>query len=235
MIPMPRSRELGGRRNMRVTSAAARRDRAPHSFAAGVLELPRYELGQTVATRKAYGDALAALGRARPDIVVLDGEVGNSTYTEIFAQAMPERFFQMYIAEQQMLGAAVGMQVRGWQPFAATFAAFLTRAYDFVRMAAVSRANLSLCGSHAGVSIGEDGPSQMGLEDIAAMRAVHGSTVLYPCDANQTARLLALDGATRRDHLHAHDAPGDAGHLRRRTRSSRSAAAACCARPTTTR
>ena len=98
----------------------------------------------------------------------------------------------MYIAEQQMLSAAVGMQVRGWKPFAATFAAFLTRAYDFARMAAVSRANVCLCGSHAGVSIGEDGPSQMGLEDLAAMRAVFGSTVVYPCDANQTARLLAL-------------------------------------------
>src|SRR5687768_1044909 len=98
----------------------------------------------------------------------------------------------MYIAEQQMIGAAVGMQVRGWRPFAATFAAFLSRAYDFIRMAAVSRATIALCGSHAGVSIGEDGPSQMGLEDLAAMRAVFGSTVLYPSDANQTARLVAL-------------------------------------------
>jgi transketolase len=98
----------------------------------------------------------------------------------------------MYIAEQQMLASAVGMHVRGWKPFAATFAAFLTRAYDFARMAAVSRANICLCGSHAGVSIGEDGPSQMGLEDLASMRAIYGSTVVYPCDANQTARLLAL-------------------------------------------
>jgi transketolase len=97
----------------------------------------------------------------------------------------------MFIAEQQMVAAAVGVQVRGWKPFASTFAAFFTRAYDFVRMAAVSRANLRLCGSHAGVSIGEDGPSQMGLEDLAAFRAVHGSTVLYPCDGNQTARLVA--------------------------------------------
>ena len=165
--------------------------RAPIA-ADGPLALPRYELGEKVATRKAYGDALLALGSARPEIVVLDGEVGNSTYTELFAKAHPERFFQMYIAEQQMMGAAVGMQVRGWRPHSATFAAFLSRAYDFVRMAAVSRANLYLCGSHAGVSIGEDGPSQMGLEDIAMMRAIHGSTVLYPCDANQTAKLLAL-------------------------------------------
>src|SRR4029453_7679464 len=107
------------------------------------------------------------------------------------AKAIPERFFQMYIAEQQMIGAAVGMQVRGWRPFAATFAAFLSRGYDFVRMAAVSRANLALCGSHAGVSIGEDGPSQMGLEDIASPHAIHGSTVLHPGDANQTAKLVA--------------------------------------------
>src|SRR6266498_2998318 len=104
----------------------------------------------------------------------------------------------MFIAEQQMIAAAVGLSVRGYVPFASTFAAFLTRAYDFIRMAAISRANLRLCGSHAGVSIGEDGPSQMGLEDLAALRAVHGSTVLYPCDANQTARLVStmadLDG-----------------------------------------
>src|SRR5262245_63766167 len=104
----------------------------------------------------------------------------------------------MYIAEQQMVAAAVGIQVRGWKPFASTFAAFLTRAYDFVRMAAISQANIKLCGSHAGVSIGEDGPSQMALEDLAAFRAVHGSTVLYPSDANQTAKLVAamtdLDG-----------------------------------------
>jgi transketolase len=124
-------------------------------------------------------------------VVALDGEVSNSTYSEIFANAFPERFFEMYIAEEQMIAAAVGMQVRGWRPFASTFAAFLTRAYDFIRMAAVSRADLRLVGSHAGVSIGEDGPSQMGLEDLSALRAVHGSVVLHPCDANQTATLVA--------------------------------------------
>ena len=117
--------------------------------------------------------------------------MNNSTYAELFAEAHPERYLEMFIAEQQMIACAVGVQVRGWKPFASTFAAFFTRAYDFVRMAAVSRANLKLCGSHAGVSIGEDGPSQMGLEDLAALRAVHGSTVLYPCDGNQTARLVA--------------------------------------------
>src|SRR5207253_8065750 len=108
------------------------------------------------------------------------------------AKEIPERYFEMYIAEQQLLAAAVGLQVRGLKPFGSTFAAFLTRAYDFIRMAAVSRANIRLSGSHAGVSIGEDGPSQMALEDLAMMRAVHGSTVLYPCDANQTARLVGL-------------------------------------------
>jgi transketolase len=149
-----------------------------------------YRVGDSVATRRAYGDALKALGAARPDVVVLDGEVNNSTYAEDFAKAYPERYFEMYIAEQQMVAASVGLQVRDYVPFASTFAAFLTRAYDFIRMAAVSRANLRLCGSHAGVSIGQDGPSQMGLEDLAMMRAVGGSTVLYPCDANQTAHLV---------------------------------------------
>jgi transketolase len=145
-----------------------------------------------VATRRAYGDALKALGAARPDVVALDGEVSNSTYAEEFARAFPDRYFEMYISEQQMIAAAVGLQVRGYVPFASTFAAFLTRAYDFIRMAAVSRANLRLCGSHAGVSIGQDGPSQMGLEDLAMMRALGGSTVLYPCDANQAAQLVGL-------------------------------------------
>ena len=154
------------------------------------LELPRYEK-EPIATRKAYGDALKALGAANPEVVALDGEVSNSTYAEEFAKAFPDRYFEQYIAEQQMIAAAVGMSVRGRIPFASTFAAFLTRAYDFIRMAAVSQANIRLCGSHAGVSIGEDGPSQMGLEDLSMMRAVFGSTVLYPCDPNQTAQLVA--------------------------------------------
>jgi len=145
----------------------------------------------SVATRKAYGEALAALGAARKDVVVLDAEVSNSTHAEDFKKTAADRFFEMYIAEQQMIAAAVGMQVVGLVPFASTFAAFFTRGYDFIRMAAVSRADIRLAGSHAGVSIGEDGPSQMGLEDLAMMRAVHGSTVLYPCDGNQTARLVA--------------------------------------------
>jgi len=127
----------------------------------------------------------------RPDVVVLDGEVSDSTKTDEFARQHPDRFFEMFIAEQQMAAAALGMQARGWVPFAATFAAFWARAYDFIRMAAVSRANLKLIGTHAGVSIGQDGPSQMGLEDLAMFRAVHDSVVLYPCDANQAAVLAA--------------------------------------------
>ena len=183
--------ELGGLRDITVKVAAPSNDEQPHHFAVQEHGLPSYALGEKVATRKAYGDALAALGSARTDIVALDGEVSNSTFAEVFAQAHPDRYFEMYIAEQQMVAAAVGLQVRDWVPFASTFAAFLSRASDFIRMAAVSRANIRLVGSHAGVSIGEDGPSQMGLEDIAAMRAVHGSTVLYPSDANQTTQLIA--------------------------------------------
>jgi transketolase len=183
--------ELGGIRNISVQVPRPQTDGDPHHFEEGRLELPRYELGSKEATRKAYGDALAALGTARGDVVALDGEVSNSTYSEIFAKAHPERYFEMFIAEQQMAAAAVGISVRGWKPYASTFAAFWSRAYDFVRMAAISRANIKLVGSHAGVSIGEDGPSQMALEDIASLRAVYGSTVLYPSDANQAAQLVA--------------------------------------------
>ena len=182
--------ELGGIRNIHVDVPKPEGAGEPHRFPTEELQLPAYELGGKEATRKAYGDALVALGRSRGDVVALDGEVSNSTYAEEFKEQVPDRYFEMYIAEQQMVAAAVGIQVRGWHPFASTFAAFLSRAYDFVRMAAVSRANLVLTGSHAGVSIGEDGPSQMALEDIASLRAVHGSTVLYPSDPNQTADLM---------------------------------------------
>jgi transketolase len=183
--------ELGGRRDLSVHVAKPGGGDHPHRFETlDGLTLPTYEVGTKEATRKAYGDALVALGNARGDVVAIDGEVGNSTYSEEFAKAHPERFVQAYIAEQMLVAYAVGFQVRGWRPFAATFAAFLARAYDFVRMAAVSRANIVLAGSHAGVSIGEDGPSQMALEDLAAFRAVHGSTVLYPSDPNQTAALM---------------------------------------------
>ncbi|MFE8955652.1 transketolase [Streptomyces althioticus] len=183
--------ELGGPRDLRITvqappaggEAPARRITTP--------ELPRWDLGEDMATRDAFGEALAALGSARADVVALDGEVGDSTRLEYFAKVHPERYVECYIAEQQMVADAVGVAARGWMPFASTFAAFLTRAHDFVRMAAISGSGLNLVGSHAGVAIGQDGPSQMGLEDLAMMRAVHGSTVLYPCDANQTARLVA--------------------------------------------
>lgn len=153
-------------------------------------ETPAYEKGAKVAVRKAYGDGLAALGKARSDVFAVDAEVGNSTYTEIFGKAFPERHFQMFIAEQVMVSVAQGLDVRGHKAFAATFAAFFCRAYDQIRMAAVSRASLRLVGTHAGVSIGEDGPSQMALEDLAMMRSVHTSAVLYPSDAVCAAALI---------------------------------------------
>ncbi|MFD5316317.1 transketolase [Streptomyces sp. NPDC127098] len=183
--------ELGGERRMRVDVQRPAATTAPRSQHGVHAELPVFSVGEKVATRDAYGRALAAVGSDRGDVVALDGEVGDSTRSEFFAKEHPDRFFECYIAEQEMLATAVGMQVRGWLPFVSTFAAFLTRAHDFVRMAAVSHASLNVAGSHAGVAIGEDGPSQMGLEDLAMFRAVHGSTVLYPCDANQTTRLVA--------------------------------------------
>ena len=186
--------ELGGLRDLRVEVSPppdGKDGRARFEPQAGSPALPSYELGSKMATRQAYGQALTAVGAVRPDVVAIDAEVGNSTFSELFQKAYPERYFQAYIAEQQMVAMAVGMSVRGFVPYAAMFAAFFARAYDFIRMAAISRANIRLCGSHAGVSIGEDGPSQMGLEDLAMFRAVAGSTVLYPCDAGQTARLVA--------------------------------------------
>jgi transketolase len=182
--------ELGGERDIHVEVAKPVTDQKPHAFEVPGGEMPKYEVGDEVATRKAYGEALAALGSERGDVVGLDGEISNSTHAEIFTKAHPERYFEMYIAEQLMTAAAVGLQSRGWVPFCSTFASFWTRAYDFIRMAAISRANINCCGSHAGVSIGEDGPSQMGLEDLAMFRAVFGSTVLHPSDANQTAQLV---------------------------------------------
>jgi len=190
--------ELGGERHIVVQTrkpASAPADVPPG--AAGVrVELPTYEVGTRVATRKAYGDALVALG-ARPDVVAMDGEVSNSTHADEFARAYPDRFFEIFIAEQMLVAAAVGMSVRRYTPFASTFAAFFTRAYDFIRMAAISRADIRLSGSHAGVEIGQDGPSQMALEDLAALRAVHGSTVLYPGDGNSAAKLTGLMADTK--------------------------------------
>ncbi len=181
--------ELGGERNLTVTGPKPEAG-TPHAWPSADVSLPQYGPGDKVATRLAFGQALAAIG-ARGDVVGMDGEVGNSTHMEEFSKAHPDRYFEMFIAEQQLVAAAVGFSVRGYVPFASTFAAFLTRAYDFIRMSAISQANIRLCGSHAGTEIGADGPSQMALEDLAMMRAVHGSTVLYPSDPNATAYLVA--------------------------------------------
>src|SRR5215469_12021521 len=184
--------QLGGERHFTVfTRKPEAADATPASPPpAETVDVPTYEVGSKVATRKAYGDALVALG-VLPDVVAMDGEVSNSTHADEFARAYPDRFFEMFIAEQMMVSAAVGMSVRGYRPFASTFAAFFARAYDFIRMAGISQANIRLIGSHAGVEIGQDGPSQMGLEDLAAMRAIHSSTVLYPSDAASAAKLTA--------------------------------------------
>ncbi len=184
--------ELGGERHI-IVDVAKPSGQAPAAPAeTGPLKLPVYEMGTKEATRKAYGDAITALGGFRSDVVALDGEVSNSTHADEFNKAFPDRFFEMYIAEQQLVSTAVGLSTRGKRAFASTFAAFFSRAFDQIRMASISNASLCLSGSHAGVSIGEDGPSQMALEDLAMMRAVCDSTVLYPSDPNQTAHLVML-------------------------------------------
>lgn len=155
------------------------------------------KLGDQVATREAYGDALVKLADKDPRIVALDGDTKNSTFSEKLLKAHPERFLEMFIAEQNMVGVAMGLAARGKIPFVSTFAAFLTRAYDQIRMAGVSQSNVKFCGSHAGISIGEDGPSQMGLEDLAMFRPIPGSIILYPSDAVSTERLMA-QAATHR-------------------------------------
>ncbi len=189
--PLDDPEALGGERDLTVEVAEPEAGE-PATFVTSGGDLPTWELGEEVATRKAYGEALTALGAIDGAVVALDGEVSNSTHSEDFREAYPDRYFEMFIAEQQLLAATVGIQVSGrWKPFASTFAAFFSRAYDFIRMAAISRADLRLAGSHAGVSIGEDGPSQMALEDIASMRAIHSSVVLHPSDANQASRLVA--------------------------------------------
>jgi transketolase len=184
--------ELGDVAPVHVDVAKPEGTGTPHVFDSDPsVPLPTYELdGDPVPTRKAFGEGLAAVMRRRGDVTAIDGEVGNSTHLEETLEYTPERYFEAYIAEQMMISTAVGFQVRGWTPFAATFAAFLSRAYDFIRMAVISEAKLCLNGSHAGVSIGEDGPSQMALEDLAEFRALGKSVVLYPCDPNQTAKLV---------------------------------------------
>jgi transketolase len=171
-------------------------DLSPVRRARQAVPEPAYKPGEAVATRKAYGNALARLYPAFPDMVVLDGEVSNSTYAEIFHEAFPERYFEMYIAEQNMVGTAVGLSCRGKMPFVSTFAAFFTRAFDQIRMSGYSKVNVKFAGSHAGVSIGEDGPSQMGLEDIAMFRNIIDSVVLYPSDAVSTEKLVEQAAGT---------------------------------------
>jgi transketolase len=151
---------------------------------------PAYKLGDSVATREAWGTALATLGDVDPRVVALDADVKNSTFSERFEKKHPERFYEFFIAEQAMVGASMGLAARGAIPFPSTFACFLTRAADFIRMGGISASNVKLAGSHAGVSIGEDGPSQMALEDLAMMRAVPDCAVLYPCDATSAERLV---------------------------------------------
>jgi transketolase len=171
----------------------ARRYPVPARPSGGTLEItPAYTLGQEVATREAYGTALAKLAQSCPDVVAIDADTKNSTFAERLKDVDPRRFSEGYIAEQNMVGAALGMATEGKIPFASTFACFLTRAYDFIRMAGYSRPpHLVLVGSHAGVSIGEDGPSQMALEDLAMMRAITPATVLYPSDAVSAEKLTA--------------------------------------------
>lgn len=181
---------LGGRSDITVSSLPPRAGEpaiTPHPDTPDTW-MPMYERGAKVATRKAFGEALAGMA-GRPEVVVLDAEVGNSTYTEDFQKVAPERFFQSFIAEQLMVATAAGLAVRGYIPFASTFGAFFTRAYDFIRMIGISELPIRLVGSHAGVEIGPDGPSQMALEDLACMRAVHGSVVVYPSDATSAASL----------------------------------------------
>jgi transketolase len=193
---------LGGLRNLEITVASpddTRRDQvrlsaSRHSKPSGNWTAdssyirPKYS--EPVATRKAYGESLAAIGVVRPDLYVLDAEVSNSTFAEIFAAAHPDRYVEMFIEEQCMVGAATGMAALGRTVFCSTFAAFLTRAHDFIRMASIGRVDLRLCGSHAGVSIGEDGPSQMGLEDLAMMTSLYSSTVFCPADGNATVAIV---------------------------------------------
>ncbi len=162
----------------------------PNNTAPAGYPPPAYKPGELVATREAFGNALVRIGGADPRIVALDGDTKNSTYSEKFQKKFPERFTECFIAEQNMVGVATGFAARGKVPFASTFATFLTRAFDQIRIGGISGANLKLVGSHVGVSIGEDGPSQMGLEDLAMMRAVGGSTVLYPADAVSTEKLV---------------------------------------------
>lgn len=182
--------ELGGDRRYRITPVTPVLVPGPRRGSKR-FDLPSWDEGEELATRDAFGEALVAVGRQCDDLVALDGEVKNSTRMAAFEEAVPGRFLEVYIAEQLMTGMAIGLDASGWRPVMASFGAFLTRAHDVLRMATVSRSDVVVVGSHAGVSIGEDGPSQMALEDLAMMRSLAGSTVVSPSDANQTAALLA--------------------------------------------
>ena len=193
-------RELGSvDKNVRGTIAMPLKWKQPKQKAVRPAKNIVYTKGMMVATRRAYGDALVGLRPRIKNMVVMDGEVSNSTYADIFKVKYPDRFFEMYIAEQNMVGAALGLSRRGLKPFVSTFSAFFTRAADFIRMAQYSKANIVFTGSHAGVAIGEDGPSQMGLEDIALFRSVNESVVLYPSDAVATSKLVLA--AARHDGI----------------------------------
>jgi transketolase len=179
-----------------IRTPASRRSEGPLPDFVAAMPAPAYKAGDLVATREAYGTALASLGGIDARVVALDADVKNSTFSERFEKLYPERFYQAYIAEQAMIGAAMGLASRGAVAFPSSFACFLERGADFIRMAGISMLNIKLCGSHAGISIGEDGPSQMALEDLAMARAVPNCTVLYPCDAVSAERLVAVAAAT---------------------------------------
>ncbi len=179
-----------------IARPARRRTEGPLPDFTAALPTPAYHVGDSVATREAYGTALAAIGAIDRRVVALDADVKNSTYSDRFEKLYPDRFYQVFIAEQAMVGAAMGLAARGAIPFPSSFACFLERASDFIRMAGISTLNVKLAGSHAGVSIGEDGPSQMALEDLAIMRAVPDCTVFYPSDGMSAERLVALAAGT---------------------------------------
>ena len=170
---------------------------APNHTAPSAYPPLTYKVGDSVATREAYGNAITRIGEVDPRIVAMDGDTKNSTYSEKFMKKFPARFTECFIAEQNMVGTATGMGARGKVPFASTFATFFSRTFDQLRVAGISQSNLKLAGSHVGVSIGEDGPSQMGLEDLAMMRAIAGSTVLYPSDAVGTEKLVEQMAQTK--------------------------------------
>jgi transketolase len=182
--------------DLAISKPAARRSEPPRPDFVRAMPAPDYRIGDSVATREAFGTALLALGHLDRRVVSLDADVSNSTFSEKFEKAHPDRAYQCYIAEQVMVGAAMGLASRGAIPFPSTFGCFLTRASDFIRVAGISNLDVKIAGSHVGVSIGEDGPSQMALEDLAMMRAVPNATVLYPCDAVSAERLVAVAAAT---------------------------------------